>query len=145
MVGTPVFEGTVMQFAELTQAFKQKRELREQSSVIGLFRAAVDAKGGVEKFGQDLVEDYNEVRHSENNHLKYQFHSLIQKLASEHDRVSGETADLSNVDEDDLKAVVTEAALELLAVDDDFLQACLAEAERRKASQTPERITCPTS
>ena len=48
-----------------------------------------------------------------------------------YDAKSAETMDLDGVDEKDLKAIVTKVAIELLASNEDFRDACLTEALRR--------------
>src|SRR5690554_6027988 len=96
-------------FKSLSEAFKQQRELRDDSVVIRIYRKFLEEMGGVDELGRIVFEDFGQAR--ENKKLALQWHGLLQRWAEAYDKANADTSDLANVDQQDLEAHMKETAV----------------------------------
>lgn len=119
-------------FQKLEEAFAQRKELREGSLLLGGISAAFDRMGGFTKVFADVVEQgHKDAVAPSNKRLRFDWAKLDVQMAALFDAKNAETMDMSGVDEDDLRATVTEIAIRLLASDTKFLAACVEETLKR--------------
>jgi len=90
--------------------------------------ALFEELGGPEQaIGQVLIKGHEDAM-GENPRVRIDWAKILLQAGEMYDTRNASAMDLSEVDEEDLKACVTELAVKLLSTDGDFRQACLMEA-----------------
>lgn len=119
-------------FRKLEQAFARQKKLREESVLlcgIGYFLAEMN--GPARAIGDVLVLGHADAIVPANKRLRLDWAKTFLEAGKLFDAKNAETMDLEGVDSEDLKAIVTKMAIELLSGDEEFRHACLVEALRR--------------
>ena len=114
-------------------AFARQKALREESALLGGIGSFIKDKGGPEKaIGAVLVLGHKDATDPENKRLRPGWAKIFLEAGKLFNAKNAETMDLDGVDVNDLKAVVTKVAIELLAGNAELRMACLAEALERR-------------
>lgn len=119
-------------FRKLERAYARQKKLREESVLLGGIVCFLDEMNGPEKAIRDVfTKGHADAMDPANKRLRHDWAKLFLEAVKMYDAKNAETADLDGVDSEDLKAVVTNVAIDLLAGNEELRDACLMEALER--------------
>jgi len=114
----------------LAKGFEQNEKLRNESVVLAIFEGVIGGIGGVDELGKMLISDFKRVRdqkEGKKERLLLEYHKLFKAWAETYEAAVKSHATMSDLSEDDLKAILSEIAISLLDDDEDFRGAALME------------------
>jgi hypothetical protein len=126
-------------FDLLHDAFKQQREIRDGSMLIKGLGSMFEELGGPENaIGKIFIEGHADAMSSGKGRNRLAWARMFMDAAKLFDEMNAATLDLSGVDEEDLRAYVTELSIKLLSSNKEFRRACLLEVFRREPALLAE-------
>ena len=126
-------------FRKLEQAYSRQKKLCAESSLLGGIGSFIKEVGGPAKaIGDVFVLGHHDATDPKNKRLRHDWAKLFLEAGKLYDAKNAETTDLDSMDADDMKAVVTKVAIEFLAGNAEFRDACLTEALERNPNLLEE-------
>ena len=128
---------TIAQAAKnLNRALSESKEAREAADMPAILNRFKEQIGGTDQIADMLLEDFRKARgdetlkdssYSRNDTLIQKYHTMLLRAIQTKDESIANAADLSHLDEDDLKATLIGLAREILATDQQLREQLVTE------------------